>query len=76
MAKYLKVKQADNIDESPKPIPDGDYILRDGRAWIELHGLAIRIRSDEVNKVVYFDVFRNGDEMGELIDKMVTHWIE
>jgi hypothetical protein len=36
----------------PKKLADGDYILREGAAWIEVSGLAIRIRAVETGVLI------------------------
>ena len=41
-------------------LPDGDYILSEGAAWIEVKGLAIRIFHD--GEGVLVSVYRNGHE--------------
>lgn len=44
-----------------KQLPDGDYVLKDGAAWLEVKGFAVRILSTDEGIVV--DVYKNGAEM-------------
>ena len=47
----------------PKSIKDGDYILKDGKAWLEVKGFAIWVRA--TNEGVVVDIYKNEDELGE-----------
>ena len=47
----------------PKSIKDGDYILKDGKAWLEVKGFAIWVRATDEGVVV--DIYKNEDELGE-----------
>ena len=47
----------------PKSIKDGDYILKDGKAWFEVKGFAIWVRATDEGVVV--DIYKNGDELEE-----------
>ena len=46
-------------------IRDGDYVLADGAAWLEVKNFAIRVCSTDEGVVV--DVYKNGDEMNDAI---------
>lgn len=47
---------------SSQPIPDTDYILSDGAAWLEVKNFSIRIAATDEG--VSVDIYRKGDEMG------------
>jgi hypothetical protein len=47
----------------PRSIKDGDYILKDGKAWLEVKGFAIWVRATDEGVVV--DIYKNEDELGE-----------
>lgn len=47
----------------PKSIKNGDYILKDGKAWLEVKGFAIWVRATDEGVVV--DIYKNEDELGE-----------
>ena len=40
---------------------DGDYVLTDGAAWLEVQGFAVRIRTTPAGLIV--DVYKSGEEM-------------
>ena len=42
-------------------LTEGDYILKDNSAWIQIRGFAIRIYDNGVG--VGADIYRNGKEM-------------
>ena len=44
---------------------DGDYVLAEGAAWLEVKNFAIRVFSTDEGVVV--DVYKNGDEMNDPI---------
>lgn len=46
-----------------KSIGWGDYVLKDGGAWLEVKGFAVWVRATDEGVVV--DIFKNGDELGE-----------
>jgi hypothetical protein len=46
-------------------LTDGDYLLSDGAAWLEVKNFAIRIHSTDEG--VSVDIYRNGDEMADAI---------
>lgn len=52
-------------DETKTSLPDGDYILAEGAAWLELKNFSIRVAKTDEGVVV--DVFRKGAEMEESI---------
>lgn len=41
-------------------LSDGDYILTEGAAWVEVQGFAVRIRGDSSGLAV--DVYKSGEE--------------
>ena len=47
----------------PRSIKDGDYILKDGKAWLEVKGFAIWVRATDEGVVV--DIYKNEYELGE-----------
>ena len=47
----------------PRSIKDGDYILKDGKAWLEVKGFAIWVRATDEGVVV--DIYKNENELGE-----------
>ena len=55
-------------EQSVIDLADGDYRLVDGAAWIELNGLALRIRKDEdePKNAVSIIVYESGNEEREL----------
>lgn len=46
-------------------IRDGDYVLAEGAAWLEVKNFAIRVCSTDEGVVV--DVYKNGEEMNDVI---------
>lgn len=46
-------------------VQDGDYVLADGAAWLEVKNFAIRVYSTDEGVVV--DVYKNGDEINGVI---------
>ena len=42
-------------------LSDGDYVLTDGAAWLEVRGFAVRIRATPAGLIV--DVYKAGEEM-------------
>lgn len=40
---------------------DGDYVLTEGAAWVEVQGFAVRIRATPAGLIV--DVYESGEEM-------------
>ena len=46
-------------------IRDGDYVLADGAAWLGVKNFAIRVCSTDEGVVV--DVYKNGDEMNDVL---------
>ena len=46
-------------------IPDGDYVLEEGAAWIEVKNAAIRIISTDEGVIV--DIYKSGEEFNESI---------
>lgn len=51
----------------PTEIEDGDYILKDGCAWIEVGGFSIRIRYTKEQGVSCL-IFKVGEEDLDIID--------
>jgi len=45
-----------------KPIEDGDYVLKDKAAWIEVNGIAFRIRGHG-RKEATIEAYLSGKEM-------------
>lgn len=43
-------------------LPDGDYILTEGAAWVEVQGFAVRIRATAEGLSV--EVYPSGQEAG------------
>lgn len=54
--------------EGVKALTDGDYLLTEGGAWVELNGLAIRIRKDseDPENAVSVTVCESGNEQHEI----------
>jgi len=42
-------------------LSDGDYVLSEGAAWLEVQGFAVRIRATPAGLIV--DVYKSGEEM-------------
>lgn len=51
----------------PTEIEDGDYILKDGCAWLEVGGFSIRIRHTK-EEGVSCRIFKVGEESLDVID--------
>lgn len=51
----------------PTEIEDGDYILKDGCAWLEVGGFSIRIRHTEEQGVSCY-IYKVGEEDLDVID--------
>ena len=47
-------------DGMPRDLPDDDYILTEGAAWVEVQGFAVRIRANSSGLAV--DVYESGKE--------------
>ena len=54
---------------SATKLEDGDYILTDGAAWIEVGKYAIRIRATKAGDGVGVEVFENGKGYNNPIDQ-------
>ena len=50
-------------------IPDGDHILTDGAAWLEIGRFAIRIRKTTAGDGVGVEVYESGKEFNEPVDQ-------
>lgn len=46
-------------------IKDDDYLLSQGRAWLEVKNFAIRVCATDEG--VSVDIYRNGDEMSDAL---------
>ena len=60
MIDSLHEKIAEYTSKSALPIPDNDYVLAEGGAWVEYKNVVIRINSDEVG--VGVQMCYKGDE--------------
>lgn len=51
---------------TPKNLPDEDYILTDGSGWFEVDGL-FSVRIHGTDEGVAVDIYKNGEELGGAI---------
>lgn len=51
------------MKETEQKLTDGDYVLVDGAAWVEVNGFAIRVHATDEGVVV--DIYKSGAEMDE-----------
>jgi len=49
-------------DEVVRELTDGDYVLTEGAAWVEVQGFAVRLRATPEGLKI--DVYKNGHEDG------------
>ena len=50
-------------------LKDGDYVLSEGAAWIEVGKYAIRIRTTQKGDGIGIEVFQNGKEFNDPVDQ-------
>jgi hypothetical protein len=53
------------------PLPDGDYELVEGAAWLGIKGFSVRVQATDEGVVA--DIFARGDEMSESIAGTWAH---
>lgn len=46
-------------------IPDGDYVLTDGAAWLGVKNFAVRVHATDEGVAV--DIYKSGDETSDAI---------
>lgn len=51
--------------DADTPMPDGDYVLTEGAAWVSAKGFSIRII--ETDEGVVVDIYKRGEEMDSAI---------
>ena len=51
-------------------LKDGDYILSDNAAWIEVGQYAIRVRMDSEDECLWVDVYQSGKECEDALDRI------
>lgn len=63
--KKKKTQSNSSLMRKTCALKDGDYLLKDGAAWLEVDGFSIRVaRTDEG---VAVDIYKNGHEMEDAI---------
>ena len=86
---YIEQEHAEWVEHDPatttdpvggaRALPDGDYRLTDEAAWVEVRGLALRIRTTETGgslrprrKVAVVTVYEHGREDEDHIDEFAV----
>jgi hypothetical protein len=55
-------------------LSDGDYVLTEGAAWVEVQGFAVRVRTTSEGLVL--DVYQSGQEASGPIDSLYVEALD